>query len=352
MPQLIAYDIAGVQPMTGPTGLIFAMRTNYGSERRPAQSGYDEAFFNGFNAGFSGGGGTSYDPGASGSANNDAEGNNPALLNDSPAGTYELTGDAQGMSTATVEGLDDATSGSEFREMGFSIEKVTVTAKARALKAEYSIELAQDLKAIHGLDAEQELSNILSTEILAEINREVVRTIYTNAVAGAQNNTANAGIFDLDVDSNGRWSVEKFKGLLFQIERDANAIGQQTRRGKGNILICSADVASALAMAGVLDYAPALAGNNGLIPDDTSSTLVGTLNGRIKVYVDPYSSNVADKHFYVAGYKGTSAYDAGLFYCPYVPLQQVRAINPNTFQPKIELSRLATAWSRTPSHKV
>ena len=247
MPQLIAYDIAGVQPMTGPTGLIFAMRTNYGSERRPAQSGYDEAFFNEPNAGFSGGGGTSYDPGAS-NANNDAEGTNPALLNDSPAGTYEQADDATGMTTATVEGLDDATSGSEFREMGFSIEKVTVTARARALKAEYSLELAQDLKAIHGLDAEQELSNILSTEILAEINREVVRTIYTNAVAGAQNNTANAGIFDLDVDSNGRWSVEKFKGLLFQIERDANAIGQQTRRGKGNILICSADVASALGM--------------------------------------------------------------------------------------------------------
>ena len=336
MPQLIAYDIAGVQPMTGPTGLIFAMRTNYGSERNPAASGYDEAFFNEPNAGFSGGGGTSYDPGASSSANNDAEGTNPAVLNDSSPGTYELTGDAQGMSTATVEGLDDATSGSEFREMGFSIEKVTVTAKARALKAEYSIELAQDLKAIHGLDAEQELSNILSTEILAEINREVVRTIYTNAVAGAQNNTANAGIFDLDVDSNGRWSVEKFKGLLFQIERDANAIGHQTRRGKGNILICSADVASALGMAGVLDYTPALSGNNALTGvDDTSSTLVGTLNGRIKVYVDPYSANVADKHFYVAGYKGTSPYDAGLFYCPYVPLQQVRAINPNTFQPKI-----------------
>ena len=336
MPQLIAYDIAGVQPMTGPTGLIFAMRTNYGSERDPAASGYDEAFFNEPNAGFSGGGGTSYDPGASSSANNDAEGNNPAVLNDSSPGTYELTGDAQGMTTATVEGLDDATSGSEFREMGFSIEKVTVTARARALKAEYSIELAQDLKAIHGLDAEQELSNILSTEILAEINREVVRTIYTNAVAGAQNNTANAGIFDLDVDSNGRWSVEKFKGLLFQIERDANAIGQQTRRGKGNILICSADVASALGMAGVLDYTPALSGNNALTGvDDTSSTLVGTLNGRIKVYVDPYSANVADKHFYVAGYKGTSPYDAGLFYCPYVPLQQVRAINPNTFQPKI-----------------
>jgi len=336
MPQLIAYDIAGVQPMTGPTGLIFAMRTNYGSERRPAESGYDEAFFDEPNAGFSGGGGTSYDPGASSSANNDAEGTNPGLLNDSPAGTYELTGDAKGMTTATVEGLDDATSGSEFREMGFSIEKVTVTARARALKAEYSIELAQDLKAIHGLDAEQELSNILSTEILAEINREVVRTIYTNAVAGAQNNTANAGIFDLDVDSNGRWSVEKFKGLLFQIERDSNAIGQQTRRGKGNILICSADVASALGMAGVLDYTPALQGNNALTNvDDTSSTLVGTLNGKIKVYVDPYSANVSDKHFYVAGYKGTSPYDAGLFYCPYVPLQQVRAINPNTFQPKI-----------------
>jgi hypothetical protein len=334
MPQLIAYDIAGVQPMTGPTGLIFAMRSNYGTGTNPAAGGYDEAFFNEPNAGFSGGDtSTTYDPGASSSTDNDAEGNNPGLLNDSPAGTYELTGDATGMNTAAAENLGE--SGTDFREMGFSIEKVTVTAKSRALKAEYSLELAQDLKAIHGLDAEQELSNILSTEILAEINREVVRTVYTNAVAGAQNNTANAGIFDLDVDSNGRWSVEKFKGLLFQIERDANAIGHQTRRGKGNILICSADVASALAMAGVLDYAPALNGNNGLIPDDTSSTLVGTLNGRIKVYVDPYSANVADKHFYVAGYKGSSAYDAGLFYCPYVPLQQVRAINPDTFQPKI-----------------
>ena len=339
MPQLIAYDIAGVQPMTGPTGLIFAMRTNYGTERRPANSNFREAMFNEPNPGFSGGAGediAEYDPTASSSAVNDAEGNNPGLLNDSPAGTYEQTGDATGMTTATVEGLNDSADTNEFREMGFSIEKVTVTARARALKAEYSIELAQDLKAIHGLDAEQELSNILSTEILAEINREVVRTIYTNAVAGAQNNTANAGIFDLDVDSNGRWSVEKFKGLLFQIERDANAIGQQTRRGKGNILICSADVASALGMAGVLDYAPALNGNNALTGvDDTSSTLVGTLNGRVKVYVDPYSANVSDKHYYVAGYKGTSPYDAGLFYCPYVPLQQVRAINPDTFQPKI-----------------
>ena len=334
MPMLIAYDVAGVQPMTGPTGLIFAMRTNYGSERDPNASGYDEAFFNEPNAGFSGGPGA-YDPGAS-DATNDAEGNNPAVLNDASAGTYEQTADATGMTTATVEGLDDSSSNTAFREMGFSIEKVTVTARARALKAEYSIELAQDLKAIHGLDAEQELSNILSTEILAEINREVVRTIYTNAVKGAQNNTSTAGIFDLDVDSNGRWSVEKFKGLLFQIERDANAIGQETRRGKGNIMICSADVASALGMAGVLDYAPGLQGNNPLTGvDDTSSTLVGTLNGRIKVYVDPYSANVADKHFYVTGYKGTSPYDAGLFYCPYVPLQQVRAINPDTFQPKI-----------------
>ena len=339
MPMLIAYDIAGVQPMTGPTGLIFAMRTAYGDERSPASSDFREAFFNEPNAGFSGGPGTGlakYDPTASSSAVNDAEGANPAVLNDSSAGTYEKTGDAEGMATATAEALDDSAVNTAFREMGFSIEKVTVTAKSRALKAEYSIELAQDLKAIHGLDAEQELANILSTEILAEINREVVRTIYVNAVEGAQNNVADAGIFDLDVDSNGRWSVEKFKGLLFQIERDANAIGQQTRRGKGNILICSADVASALGMAGVLDYAPALNGNNGLTGvDDTSSTLVGTLNGRIKVYVDPYSANVSDKHFYVAGYKGTSAYDAGLFYCPYVPLQQVRAINPNTFQPKI-----------------
>ena len=334
MPKLIAYDIAGVQPMTGPTGLIFAMRTNYGTQRDPQNAAFREAFFNEPNAGQSGGSGSSYDPGASSSANNDAEGTNPAVLNDGSPGTYELTGDAQGMATATAESLGE--SGTEFREMGFAIEKVTVTAKSRALKAEYSLELAQDLKAIHGLDAEQELSNILSTEILAEINREVVRTIYVNAVKGAINDTATDGIFDLDVDSNGRWSVEKFKGLLFQIERDANAIGQETRRGKGNILITSADVASALGMAGVLDYAPALNGNNQLTSvDDTSSTFVGTLNGRIKVYVDPYSANVADKHFYVAGYKGTSPYDAGLFYCPYVPLQQVRAINPDTFQPKI-----------------
>ena len=210
-----------------------------------------------------------------------------------------------------------------------------MTAKSRALKAEYSLELAQDLKAVHGLDAESELANILSTEVLAEINREVVRTVYKIARPGAQNNTATAGIFDLDVDSNGRWSVEKFKGLLFQIERDMNAIGHETRRGKGNIIICSADVASALSMAGVLDYTPALQGNSNLLPDDNSSTLAGTLNGRIKVYVDPYSANVSDRHFYVAGYKGSSAYDAGLFYWPYVPLQMVRAVGQDTFQPKI-----------------
>ena len=333
MPQLIAYDIAGVQPMTGPTGLIFAMRTNYGSERDPNASGYDEAFFNEPNAGFSGGAGSSYDPGASSSANNDAEGNNPAVLNDSSPGTYEQTGDAAGMSTATVEGLDDSASNTAFREMGFSIEKVTVTAKARALKAEYSIELAQDLKAIHGLDAEQELSNILSTEILAEINREVIRTIYKVAEQGATINTATAGTFDLDTDSNGRWSVEKFKGLLFQIERDANQIAQRTRRGKGNVVLCSADVASALTMAGILDYTPAL--NANLNVDDTGNTFAGTLAGKYKVYIDPFAANNDANQYYVVGYKGTNPYDAGLFYCPYVPLQMVRAVGQDTFQPKI-----------------
>ena len=338
MPMLIAYDIAGVQPMTGPTGLIFAMRTAYGDERSPASSDFREAFFNEPNAGFSGAGGTglsNYDPTASGSAVNDAEGANPGVLNDSSPGTYEVTGDATGMNTTTAEALDDSSASTAFREMGFSIEKVTVTAKSRALKAEYSIELAQDLKAIHGLDAEQELSNILSTEILAEINREVVRTIYTNAVAGAQNNTANAGIFDLDVDSNGRWSVEKFKGLLFQIERDANAIAQRTRRGKGNIIVTSADVASALTMAGVLDYTPAL--NANLNVDDTGNTFAGTINGKYRVYIDPYAASGGGEanHFYVVGYKGSSPYDAGLFYCPYVPLQMVRAVGENSFQPKI-----------------
>jgi len=324
MPKLIAYDICGVQPMTGPTGLIFAMRSTTGTNRDIANSGV-ETFFNEVNSEHSS------ENSANGLASNTQTGSNPGLLADG-AGQYTIGG--QGMTTAQSEALGDGAS-NHFNEMGFSIEKVTVTAKSRALKAEYSLELAQDLKAVHGLDAESELANILSTEVLAEINREVVRTVYKIARPGAQNNTATAGVFDLDVDSNGRWSVEKFKGLLFQIERDMNAIGHETRRGKGNILICSADVASALSMAGVLDYTPALSGNAQLLPDDNSSTLAGTLNGRIKVYVDPYSANVSDAHFYVAGYKGSSAYDAGLFYCPYVPLQMVRAVGPDTFQPKI-----------------
>ena len=319
MPNLIAYDICGVQPMTGPTGLIFAMKSRYGSQAG-AEALFDEADSD-FGARDAAG-----DTPSDTSAHSGA---NPATLNDSPsAGTY-TTGD--GMDTADAEKLGDGTD--EFAEMAFSIDKVTVTAKSRALKAEYTMELAQDLKAIHGLDAETELANILSSEILAEINREVVRTIYTTAKAGAQVNTTTAGIFDLDTDSNGRWSVEKFKGLLFQLERDANAIGQQTRRGKGNLIICSADVASALQMSGVLDFAPALATN--LYVDDTGNTFAGVLNGKFKVYVDPYSANVNASQFYVVGYKGTSPYDSGLFYCPYVPLQMVRAVGQNSFQPKI-----------------
>ena len=319
MPNLIAYDICGVQPMTGPTGLIFAMRARLAS-MDGAEALADEAFPDLANqnaAGTIGGG----DIGATET--------NPAVLNDSPAGTYTS---ATGMTTVQGEALGDSGTNA-FGEMAFSIEKHTVTAVTRALKAEYTMELAQDLKAIHGLDAETELANILSSEILAEINREVVRNIYVSAVKGAQANTTTAGIFDLDTDSNGRWSVEKFKGLMFAIERDANAIGQQTRRGKGNMLIVSADVASALQMAGVLDYAPAL--NNNLNVDDTSTTFVGVMNGRYKVYVDPYSANVSASQYYVVGYKGTSPYDAGMFYCPYVPLQMVRAVGENTFQPKI-----------------
>ena len=321
MPNLIAYDVCGVQPMTGPTGLIFAMKSKYLSQEGP------EALFDEADTDFGADNATADATGGSPDAHS---GSNPATLNDSPAaGTY-TTG--SGMTTAAAEALGDASTNA-FAETAFSIDKVTVTAKSRALKAEYTMELAQDLKAIHGLDAETELANILSSEILAEINREVVRTIYTTAKAGAQVNTTTAGIFDLDTDSNGRWSVEKFKGLLYQLERDANAIGQQTRRGKGNIIICSADVASALQMAGVLDYAPALATN--LNVDDTGNTFAGVLNGKFKVYVDPYSANVDAKQFFVAGYKGTSPYDAGLFYCPYVPLQMVRAVGQDSFQPKI-----------------
>ena len=320
MPNLIAYDICGVQPMTGPTGLIFAMKS-----RITSQAGA-EALFNEATSSFSGNNAAADATGGSPSTHS---GSNPSVLNDSPAGTY-TTG--TGMTTAAAEALGDA-SGNAFAQMAFSIDKVTVTAKSRALKAEYTMELAQDLKAIHGLDAETELANILSTEILAEINREVVRTVYTTAKAGAQVNTTTAGTFDLDTDSNGRWSVEKFKGLLFQLERDANAIGQQTRRGKGNIIICSADVASALQMSGVLDYAPAL--NTNLNVDDTGNTFAGVLNGKFKVYIDPYSANVSADQFYVVGYKGTSPYDSGLFYCPYVPLQMVRAVGQDSFQPKI-----------------
>jgi hypothetical protein len=324
MPNLIAYDIAGVQPMTGPTGLIFAMRSRYTS-----QTG-NEALFDEADTDFSSrnaAGDSSSDAGTSGAT--EQRGTNPAVLNDSVPTDFTR---GQGMTTATAEALGD-TSGNAFAEMAFSIEKSTVTARSRALKAEYTMELAQDLKAIHGLDAETELANILSAEILAEINREVVRTIYINAEKGAAVNTTTAGIFDLDTDSNGRWSVERFKGLMFQLERDSNRIAQRTRRGKGNIIICSADVASALQMAGVLDYTPAL--NNNLNVDDTGNTFAGTLNGRYKVYIDPYSANSSAKQYYVVGYKGTSPYDAGIFYCPYVPLQMVRAVGQDTFQPKI-----------------
>ena len=323
MPNLIAYDIAGVQPMTGPTGLIFAMRAKYQSQASSAEALFDAADtdYSGRNKAGSATGGFSTTADS---------GTNPALLNDSPAGTY-TTG--TGMSTAAAEALGDSSANS-FAEMAFSIEKSTVTAKSRALKAEYTMELAQDLKAIHGLDAETELANILSAEILAEINREVVRTIYINSEIGAAAGTTTAGIFDLDTDSNGRWSVERFKGLMFQVEREANTIAQRTRRGKGNILITSSDVASALQMAGVLDYTPAL--NNNLNVDDTGNTFAGILNGRYKVYIDPYSANVnTAKQFFVVGYKGTSQYDAGIFYCPYVPLQMVRAVGQDSFQPKI-----------------
>jgi hypothetical protein len=313
MPNLIAYDICGVQPMTGPTGLIFAMRSRYETQ------GGAEALFNEANTSFSA---------------SDAAGTPTDILGNTVADNVGgAFGDTNynaftGMSTATAEALG-GDANSHFNEMAFSIEKVSVTAVSRALKAEYTMELAQDLKAVHGLDAEQELSNILSAEILAEINREVVRTINATATAGAQTDTTTAGTFDLDTDSNGRWSVEKFKGLIFQIERDANAIAKATRRGKGNVMLCSSDVASALQMAGVLDYTPAL--NNNLNVDDTGNTFAGVMNGRVRVYIDPYATG----NYYNLGYKGSSAFDAGLFYCPYVPLQMVRAVGENTFQPKI-----------------
>ena len=322
MPSLIAYDICGVQPMTGPTGLIFAMKARYTSQANSAT----EALFNEANTFF-----TSEDA-AVGTAQVGT-----SVLKALSAATF-TTG--TGMTTAAAEALGDST-GNAFNQMAFSIEKATVTAKSRALKAEYTMELAQDLKAIHGLDAETELANILSAEILAEINREVVRTIYMNAKVGAFQNVASPGIFDLDTDSGGRWSVEKFKGLMFAMERDANVIARDTRRGKGNIILCSADVASAMTMAGLLDYQSALQDN--LNVDSTGNTFAGVLNGRFKVYVDPYmnmevpygASGATAAQYYVCGYRGTSPYDAGLFYCPYVPLQMVRAVGENSFQPKI-----------------
>ena len=318
MPNLLAYDICGVQPMTGPTGLIFAMRSRYAN-----QAG-DETFYNEVNTAFSG-----VTSGAN-TFGNKFTGTIPGASNTSPLTAVNTYNTGAGMSTAQAEALGTYQN-TDFAQMAFSIEKVTVTANTRALKAEYSMELAQDLKAIHGLDAETELSNILSAEILAEINREVVRTINITAAVGAQDNTTTAGIFDLDTDSNGRWSVEKFKGLMFQLEREANQIAKQTRRGKGNIVICSSDVASALQMAGVLDYTPALNSNN-LQVDDTGNTFAGVLNGRLKVYIDPYAIG---GNYLTVGYKGSSAFDAGLFYCPYVPLQMVRAVDPSSFQPKI-----------------
>jgi hypothetical protein len=328
LPNLIAYDVCGVQPMTGPTGLIFAMRARYNAQSG-ATANANEAFFNEANTQFSGANSASNLYGFRGSlSNSDINAN---TVQDFTANSI-TTG--IGITTANAEklGIDDGAS--IFNQMAFTIEKVTVTAQSRALKAEYSLELAQDLKAIHGLDAETELSNILSTEILAEINREVIRTIYATAVVGAQYGTTTAGTFDLDTDSNGRWSVERFKGLIFQIERDANVIAKQTRRGKGNVMIVSSDVASAMAMAGVLQYTPALSAD--LQVDDTGNTFAGMLHGRIKVYIDPYFGGyTANQELVTVGYKGSSPYDAGIFYCPYVPLQMVRAVDQFTFQPKI-----------------
>jgi hypothetical protein len=315
LPNLIAYDICGVQPMTGPTGMIFAMRSIYGTNTQP--SGTNEAFYNEANTNFS----------AAGASLAQETLAMKSATSDRPFGVFDAN-TSVGLNTASGEG--DA-----LQEMGFSIEKVTVTAKTRQLKAEYSMELAQDLKAVHGLDAETELSNILSSEILAEINREVLRTIYTVAKVGCKVGTTTVGTFDLDTDSNGRWMVEKVKGLAFQLEREANTIAKTTRRGKGNVMICSSDVASALAMAGILDYSSALQGQVSLTVDDTGNTFAGTLFGRIKVYIDPYFGANSTSEFAVMGFKGSNAYDAGLFYCPYVPLQMVRAVDTTTFQPKI-----------------
>ncbi len=311
MPQMIAYDVCGVQPMSGPTGLIFAMKSRYGTQ------GGTEALYNEANTAYGG----------------DNDGTPAHVATDDTNNPFDGTWTTgQGLDNADGEAIGSS-GGRTFQEMAFSIEKTSVTAKTRALKAEYSTELAQDLKAVHGLDAETELANILSTEILSEINREVIRLIYSSAKAGAPTGTVTtAGTFDLNTDSNGRWMVEKFKGLLYQIERDANRIAIDTRRGKGNFMICSSDVASAMSMAGMLDHAPAM--STALEVDDANRTFAGVLNGKMKVYVDPYWGGSVD-HFYTVGYRGTSPYDAGFFYCPYVPLQMVRAMGEDTFQPKI-----------------
>ena len=327
MPNLMAYDVCGVQPMSGPTGLIFAMKARYGAGATSSR----EALFNEAETQFSGDRSGTHDSdnasGFNGISDDSVTGSRTV---DSSVDDSRLTAlTATGMTTAAAEALGDGV-GAPFAEMGFTIEKATVTAKSRALKAEYSLELAQDLKAIHGLDAETELANILSTEILAEINREVVRTINSQAKTGAlQSNVTTRGIFDLSTDADGRWSAEKFKGLVVQIDREANVIAKETRRGKGNVVICSSDVATALAASGMLDYTPAMSTN--LQVDDTGNTFAGTLNGRTKVYIDPYAS--AD--YITVGYKGTNAYDAGVFYCPYVPLQMVKAVGENDFQPRI-----------------
>jgi len=332
LPNMMAYDVCGVQPMTGPTGLIFAMKSRYGT----GSTSNDEALYNEANTTWSGDSSTAQSTGPSGLSgllDDSAGGGTPtrtvdSSIDDSRTGPTQAggmpTGDAEGLGSSSVD------PNSSFNEMGFTIEKATVTATSRALKAEYSLELAQDLKAIHGLDAETELANILSTEILAEINREVIRTINAQAKTGAlTNNTAINGIFDLSTDADGRWSVERLKGLIMQIERESNVIAKETRRGKGNFIICSSDVASGLAASGMLDYTPAMSTN--LNVDDTGNTFAGTLNGRTKVYIDPYAS----VDYCNVGYKGTNPYDAGVFYCPYVPLTMVRAVGENTFQPKI-----------------
>jgi hypothetical protein len=351
MPNLMAYDIAGVQPMSAPTGLIFAMRARYGAQAAAGAGSVassPEALFQEANAKFSGNSGPVSQ--VNGVAAFSATGGvNPTGV--TAAGiTYGGTDPREavagsvfgaafrGMLTGTAEKLGSDVDGA-FAQMAFNIDRVAVSARSRALKAEYTTELAQDLKAVHGLDAETELANILSTEVLAEINRELVRTIYYNAQLGAQqtdlsgtNGGSLGGLYDLNTDSDGRWSAERFRGLMFQIEREANTIAKETRRGKGNFLICSSDVASALAMGGFLNISPAI--NNQLDVDDTGNTFAGVLNGKMRVYIDPYSSTEGTD-FACVGYKGTSPYDAGLFYCPYVPLQMVRAVGQDSFQPKI-----------------